>query len=332
LSGRLDPIAGWLQTIFDRVKNEPKRIIFAEGEQPQVARAANAFLNAGLGTPVLIGRESNIREGFAEAGIELTAAFERHDTSLDVNRETYAQFLYSRLQREGHLLRDCDRLVANDRNVHAACMLALGHADGIVTGVTRNWYTAYEDVRRVLDAKPGQRPIGVSLVLSRGRAVLIADASVHDMPTAIELADIAEAAAKAARRFGMEPRVALLAYSTFGHPRGERSEVARQAVRLLEERNVDFEFDGEMAADVALSREAMARYPFCKLKDTANVLVMPAFHSASIASKMLRELGGATLIGPLLVGLSHSVQICQLGAKDSDIVNMAALAAYDLDR
>jgi malate dehydrogenase (oxaloacetate-decarboxylating)(NADP+) len=332
LSGRLDPIAGWLQTIFDRVRNEPKRIIFAEGEQPQVARAANAFLNAGLGTPVLIGRENNIREGFAEAGIELTAAFERHDTSLDVNRETYAQFLYSRLQREGHLLRDCDRLVANDRNVFAACMLTMGHADGIVTGVTRNWYTAYEDVRRVLDAKPGQRPIGVSLVLSRGRAVLIADASVHDMPTAIELADIAEAAAKVARRFGMEPRVALLAYSTFGHPRGERSEVARQAVRLLEERNVDFEFDGEMAADVALSREAMARYPFCKLKDTANVLVMPAFHSASIASKMLRELGGATLIGPLLVGLSHSVQICQLGAKDSDIVNMAALAAYDLDR
>jgi malate dehydrogenase (oxaloacetate-decarboxylating)(NADP+) len=332
LSGRLDPVAGWLHTVFDRVKNEPKRIIFAEGEQPQVARAANSFLNAGLGTPVLIGREANIREGFAEAGIEFTKAFECHDTSLDANRESYAQFLYGRLQREGYLLRDCDRLVANDRNVHAACMLAMGHADGIVTGVTRNWYTAYEDVRRVLDTKPGQRPVGVSLMLSRGRAVLIADASVHDMPTAVELADIAESAARVARRFGMEPRVALLAYSTFGHPRGERSDVARQAVGLLEQRHVDFEFDGEMAADVALNREAMARYPFCKLKDTANVLVMPAFHSASIASKMMRELGGATLIGPLLVGLSHSVQICQLGARDSDILNMAALAAYDLDR
>ena len=184
----------------------------------------------------------------------------------------------------------------------------------------------------MLDAKPGQRPIGVSLMLSRGRAVLIADASVHDMPTSEELADIAESAAKVARRLGMEPRVALLAYSTFGHPRGERSDVARRAVELLDQRRVDFEYDGEMAADVALNREAMELYPFCRLKDTANVLVMPAFHSASIASKMMKELGGATLIGPLLVGLSHPVQICPLGAKDNEIVNMAALAAYDIGR
>ncbi len=332
LSGRLDPVAGWLQTILDRVRNEPKRIIFAEGEQPQVARAANAFLNAGLGTPILIGREPIIREAFESAGIELTGAFELHDTSLDPNRLAYAEFLYARLQRKGHLLRDCDRLVANFRNVFSACMLAMDHGDGMVTGVTRNWYTAYEDVRGVLDAKPGERPIGVSLMLSRGRAVLIADASVHDMPTSLELADIAEHAARVARRLGMEPRVAMLAYSTFGHPRGERSDVARRAVEMLDERNVDFEYDGEMAADVALNREAMARYPFCRLTDTANVLVMPAFHSASIASKMMQQLGGATLIGPLLVGLSHPVQICQLGAPDADIVNMAALAAYNLDQ
>jgi malate dehydrogenase (oxaloacetate-decarboxylating)(NADP+) len=332
LSGRLDPVAGWLQTIFDRVKNEPKRIIFAEGEQPQVARAANAFLNAGLGKPILIGREEPIREAFQTAGIELTGAFQRHDTSLDSRIEAYAEHLYQRLQRNGYLLSDCLRLVKNDRNVFAACMLSMGHADGIVTGVTRNWYTAYEDVRRVLDAKPGQRPIGVSLMLSRGRTVLIADSSVHDMPTSEELADIAESAAKVARRLGMEPRVALLAYSTFGHPRGERSDVARRAVELLDSRRVDFEYDGEMAADVALNREAMERYPFCRLKDTANVLIMPAFHSASIAAKMMKELGGATLIGPLLVGLSHPVQICPIGAKDSEIVNMAALAAYDIGR
>jgi malate dehydrogenase (oxaloacetate-decarboxylating)(NADP+) len=332
LSGRLDPVAGWLQSIFLQVRNEPKRIIFAEGEQPQVVRAANAFLHSGLGHPVLIGREAPIREAFLAAGIELTDAFELHDTSLDPRRTDYCELLFARLQRKGYLLRDCARLVNNDRNVFAACMVAMGHADGLVTGATRNWYTAYQDVRHVLDAKPDHCVIGVSLVLSRGRAVLVADASVHDMPTSEELADIAEEAAQVARRLGMEPRVALLAYSTFGQPRGERSDQVRRAVELLDERGVDFEYDGDMAADVALDREAMQRYPFCRLSDTANVLIMPAFHAASISTKMLEELGGATLIGPLLVGLTHSVQICQLGAMDSDIVNMAALAAYDLCR
>ena len=330
LSGRLDPVAGWLHSIFAQVREAPRRIIFAEGEQPQVARAATAFHNMGLGWPVLIGRAAPISEAFEAAGIELTDAFDLHDTSLDERRHEFADFLYGRLQRKGYLLRDCQRLVNNDRNVFAACMVAMGHADGMVTGVTRNWSTAYQDVRHVLDAKPQHRVIGVSLALSRGRAVLVADAGVHDMPTAEELADIAEEAARVARRLGMEPRVALLAYSTFGHPRGERSDQAREAVALLDHRGVDFEYDGEMAADVALSREARRLYPFCRLSDTANVLVMPAFHSASISTKMLKELGGATLIGPLLVGLTHSVQICQLGAMDTDIVNMAALAAYDI--
>jgi malate dehydrogenase (oxaloacetate-decarboxylating)(NADP+) len=330
LSGRLDPVAGWLHSIFAQVRESPKRIIFAEGEQPQVARAATAFHNMDLGRPILIGREAPIREAFEAAGIELTEAIELHDTSLDERRHEFADFLYGRLQRKGYLMRDCQRLVNNDRNVFAACMVAMGHADGMVTGVTRNWSTAYEDVRRVLDAKPRHCVIGVSLALSRGRAVLVADAGVHDMPTAQELADIAEEAAGVARRLGMEPRVALLAYSTYGHPRGERSDQAREAVALLDQRGVDFEYDGDMAADVALSREARQLYPFCRLSDTANVLVMPAFHSASIATKMLKELGGATLIGPLLVGLTHSVQICSLGAMDTDVVNMAALAAYDL--
>jgi malate dehydrogenase (oxaloacetate-decarboxylating)(NADP+) len=330
LSGRLDPVAGWLHSIFAQVREAPKRIIFAEGEQPQVARAATAFHNMGLGWPILIGREAPIREAFEVAGIELSEAIELHDTSLDERRHEFAEYLYSRLQRSGYLLRDCQRLVNNDRNVFAACMVAMGQADGMVTGVTRNWSTAYQDVRHVFDAKPHHRVIGVSLALSRGRAVLVADAGVHDMPTAEELADIAEEAARVARRLGMEPRVALLAYSTFGHPRGERSDQVREAVVLLDQRGVDFEYDGEMAADVALSREARRLYPFCRLSDTANVLVMPAFHSASISTKMLKELGGATLIGPLLVGLTHSVQICSLGTMDTDIVNMAALAAYDI--
>jgi malate dehydrogenase (oxaloacetate-decarboxylating)(NADP+) len=207
----------------------------------------------------------------------------------------------------------------------------MGHADGMVTGVTRNWHTAYENVRLVLDAKAGRRVIGVSIALIRGRAVLVADVSVTDMPGAEEIADIAVEAARVARRLGMEPRVALLAYSTFGHPRGERSDKVREAVAILDSREADFEYDGDMAADVALNREALQQYPFCRLKDTANVLVMPAFHSASISTKMLKELGGATLIGPMLVGLTHSVQICQLNAHDSDIVNLAALAAYDVN-
>ena len=309
----------------------PKRIIFAEGEQPQIARAANSFHNMGLGQPVLIGRLPIIKEAFASAGIDFTDAIETHDTSGDDRRHEYAEFLYSRLQRKGYLLRDCQRLVNNDRNVYGACMVAMGHADGMVTGVTRNWYTAYDDVRKVLDYRSGRRVIGVSIVLIRGRAVLVADVSVHDMPDGPQIADITEEAVRVARRLAMEPRVALLAYSTFGHPRGERSDKVREAVSILDKRQVDFEYDGDMAADVALNKEALAKYPFCRLKDTANVLIMPAFHSASISTKMLKELGGATLIGPMLVGLTHSVQICPLGAKDSDIVNMAALAAYDIN-
>ena len=182
LSARLDPVAGWLGSIFSQVRNAPKRIIFAEGEQPQIARAANAFLNLGLGQPVLIGRLAPIKEAFATAGIEFTDAIETHDTSRDDRRHEYAEFLYSRLQRKGYLLRDCQRLVNNDRNVYGACMVAMGHADGMVTGVTRNWYTAYEDVRKVLDARAGRRVIGVSIALIRGRAVLVADVSVIDMP------------------------------------------------------------------------------------------------------------------------------------------------------
>lgn len=330
LAARLNPVSGRLQTVFQSVRGNPKRVAFAEAEQPQVVRAANSFLNLGLGKPILIGRENYVRAAFETAGIELTDQFELHDASKSDHREDYAQFLYARLQRRGSLLRDCQRMVNTDRNVFAACMVAKGHADGMVTGVTRNWSVAYEDVRKVLDAKAGRTPIGVSLALCGGRGVLVADTSCHDMPTTEELANIAEEAAATARRLGFEPRVAMLAYSTFGYPEGERSDRVREAVDLLDTRDVDFEYEGEMGADVALNREAMALYPFCRLTDTANVLIMPAFHSASISTKMLQELGGGTVIGPILVGLEHSVQIVSLGATDNDILNMAALAAFDL--
>jgi malate dehydrogenase (oxaloacetate-decarboxylating)(NADP+) len=330
LDARLDPAASFLHSIFAQVRQNPKRIVFAEGEEQQVVRAASAFYNAGLGTPVLVGREEQIKQAFRTAGIECKNGIEMHNARRSEKNRDYAEFLYARLQRQGYLFRDCQRMVNQDRNIFAACMVAMGHADGMVTGTTRNWSTAFNDIKQVLDPKPSSTVIGVSLVISRGRSVLVADTSVHDMPNAEQLADIAVMAAQVAQRLGFEPRVAMLAYSTFGHPRGERSERVAEAVRLLDRRGVDFEYDGEMAADVALNRKAMELYPFCRLSDTANVLVMPAFHSASISTKMLQELGGGTVIGPLLVGMSKSVQIASLGATDSDLVNMAAVAAYDL--
>jgi malate dehydrogenase (oxaloacetate-decarboxylating)(NADP+) len=201
----------------------------------------------------------------------------------------------------------------------------------MVTGVTRNFSTTLEEVSRVIDHKPGHRLIGVSLVLARGRPVIVADTAITEMPEAIDLAEIAIEAAGFARRLGYEPRVAMLAFSTFGHPPGDRALRVKEAVHILDQRHVDFEYDGEMAADVALNKEAMSLYPFCRLTDTANVLVMPAFHAASISTKMLQELGGAMVIGPMLVGLDKSVQIVQLGGKDSEIVNAAALAAFNAE-
>lgn len=332
LKGRLDPVAGWLQSTFDSVRNDPKRVVFSEGEDPAVIRAANTFYSQGFGQPILIGSKKVVTERFRELGMPMRQGYELIDTSASPHVQEFADYLYARLQRRGYLRRDCERLVANERNIFAALMVAHGYADAMVSGVTRNWTSVYADVRRVLDEKPGRNTIGVSLALNRGRAVLIADTSIHDMPTAEQMANIAVEAARAARNFGVEPRVALLAYSTFGQPRGERSDVVREAVRILEERQVDFEFDGDMAADVALNPELMKHYPFCRLSDTANVLVMPAFHAASISTKMLKELGGATIVGPIIVGLSHSVQICTFGATDIDIVNMAALAAYGAGR
>ena len=329
LSARRDPIASTLQRIYDRVRRQPKRIVFAEGEEEQVMRAAVAYVNQRLGTAILLGRDDIIKENARHAGIDLDKpGLEIINARLSRKNAIYADFLYERMQRKGFLFRDCQRLINNDRNHFAACMVALGDADGIVTGVTRNYSTALDDVRRVIDAKPGHRVIGVSIVLARGRTVLVADTAVHDMPNADQIADIAEEAANFARRMGYEPRVAMLAYSTFGHPQGERSERVQEAVRILDKRRVDFEYDGEMAADVALNPRVMAQYPFCRLTGPANVLIMPAFHSASISTKMLQELGGSTVIGPLLVGLNKPVQIVPLNAKDSDIVNMAAIAAY----
>ncbi|MET0867267.1 MAG: phosphate acyltransferase, partial [Pseudorhodoplanes sp.] len=331
LRTRRDPVAGVLQRVFERLRRAPKRVAFAEGEEEQVIRGAASFVNQGLGTALLVGREDRVRAAAEDLGVELGDNIQIVNAALSKRNSEYASYLYERLQRKGYLFRDCQRLVNQDRNHFAACMVALGDADAMVTGVTRNFSVALDDVRRCIDPKPGHRVIGVSIVLApRGRTVIVADTAVTEMPNAQDLADIAVEVAGVARRLGHEPRLALLAFSTFGHPPGERAAHVQEAVKILDQRRVDFEYDGEMAADVALNPEIQAAYPFCRLTGPANVLVMPAFHSASISTKLLQELGGSTVLGPLLVGLDRPVQIVPLGAKDTTLVNMAALAGFNV--
>jgi malate dehydrogenase (oxaloacetate-decarboxylating)(NADP+) len=330
LSARRDPVAGTLQQITARVRRRPQRVVFAEGEEEQVIRAAVSFVNQRLGTAMLVGREDRVGSKAKDAGIELRPGVEIINARISTRRDAYADYLYARLQRSGYLFRDCLRLVSTDRNHFAACMLALGDADALVTGITRGFSATMEDVRRCIDPKPGHRVIGVSIALCRGRTVIVADTVVHDMPNAEELAEIAIEAAGFARRLGFDPRVALLAYSTFGSAPGERAEKVKEAVRILDGRRVDFEYDGEIGADVALNPAVAAAYPFCRLSGPANVLVMPARHSAAISTTLLQELGGSTVLGPLLVGFDRPVQILPISAKDSDIANMAALAAYNI--
>ena len=329
LRSRLDPIAGVLTNVYERLRRRPRRVVFAEGEEEQVIRAAASFVHQGLGTALLCGREPRVRETAGALGVELGRGIEIINAAMTSRNAAYAAYLYERLQRRGFLQRDCQRLVNQDRNHFAACMVALGDADAMVTGVTRNFSVALEDVRRCIDAKPGHRVMGVSLVLARGHTVLVADTAVTELPTANEIAEITIEAARVARTLGYDPRVALLASSNFGYPVSERSSRVREAVQLLDSKHVDFEYDGDIAADVALNMELRETYPFCRLSGPANVLIMPAIHSASISTKLLMEMGGANVIGPMLVGLDRSVQIVALSANDAQLVNMAALAAFN---
>src|SRR2546430_16530986 len=289
LRSRPGPVAGILQRVYDRLRRRPQRGVFADGEEAQVSRAAMSIVEQGLGTALLVGRDERVPETARNLGIELGGRIEIINARLSKRNAAYAAYLYERLQRKGFLPRDCQRLVNQDRNHFASCMVALGDADAMVTGVTRNFSGALSDISRCIDPKPGHRVMGVSLVLARGRTVLVADTAVTEMPNAEILADIAVEAAGVARRFGYEPRIALLAFSTFGHPPGERSAHVQGAVRILDQRRVDFEYDGDMAADVALNMELREAYPFCRLSGPANVLIMPAFHSASISTKLLQE-------------------------------------------
>ncbi|WP_375668826.1 NADP-dependent malic enzyme [Bartonella sp. MR168JLCBS] len=329
LNARRDPTSSMMRGVYNHVRQAPKQIVFAEGEEEQIMRAAVSYVHQKLGQAILVGREEQVRETAVIAGIDL----EREGISImnaKLSRRTddYANYLYKKMQRQGWLLRDCHRRINNDRNYFAACMVALGDADAMVTGVTRNYETALIDIRRAIDEKPKERLIGISMAICRGRTVFITDTAVYENPNAEELADIAEQTASFVRGFGYQPRVAFLAFSTFGYMKGQITQQIQDAINILHERKVDFEFDGEISADVALNSKLMQQYPFMGLTEPANILVMPGYHASSIASKMLQELGGATIIGPILIGLEKSVQIVPFSGNDTDVVNIAMLAAY----
>jgi malate dehydrogenase (oxaloacetate-decarboxylating)(NADP+) len=329
LARRLDPSAGLLQRITNAVRSgTPKRIVFAEGEEPAVIRAAYQFQLQGLGKSVLVGREDTVAMTMRAVGLPEDAKLQIINARLSDKNPEYVDYLYPRLERAGYLKRDVQRLVNQDRNVFSACMLARGDADGMVTGVTRHFDSAMGDVRLVIDPNPGERVMGLSVVLARGRTLFIADTSVAEFPSAEDLAEIACEAAAQVSRLGFTPRVAFASYSTFGQPPGERAGKLQEACRILDERKPDFEYEGEIAVDVALDPDHRTLYPFSRLTEPANVLIMPAIHSASIAAKLLGAAGGATVIGPVILGLSKPVQFCRLGASVSDIVTMAATAAY----
>ncbi|GGC27804.1 malic enzyme [Siccirubricoccus deserti] len=330
LAARLDSTANALELITERVRANPRRVVFAEGEEEKVIRAAIAFHNAGYGTPVLVGREDRINATCRAIGVPLPDGIEIRNARNSDSNLRYAEYLYGRRQREGFLFRDCQRLVNQDRNVFAGCMLALGDVDAVVTGLTRSYSVALEGMMAAIDPAPGSPLFGLTLMLARvSGTVFVADTAIHERPDAATLAEIAVHSAAAARRLGHEPRVAFLSFSTFGDPKGSIPGSIRDAVKLLDERQVDFEYDGEMAADVALDPALRAHlYPFSRLTGAANVLVMPGLHAAHILTRATPRLTSATTIGPLLMGLSKPVQIVPMDASVNQLLDMACLAAH----
>ncbi|ARU02832.1 NADP-dependent malic enzyme [Yoonia vestfoldensis] len=332
LKSRMDPTASILRSLNARARAAQSTVVFAEGDDPRVLRAAVLYQRAGMGKALVVGRSDDVRakltaEGLAEAVDEIEVVNAANTTHL----ETYKAFLYKRLQRKGFDVQDIHRLAARDRHVFAALMLAHGHADGMVTGATRKSAHVLELINHVFDAQPHDGAVGVTAVLHKGRIVLITDTLVHEWPDENDLADIAERGASVARDLGLEPRVAFLSFSTFGSPVSERAEKMRKAPVVLDSRRVDFEYEGEMTVDVALNARAQENYPFSRLTGPANVLVVPARHSASISVKLMQEMAGATVIGPILSGVGKPMQICSTVSTVNDILNMAVIAACGID-
>ncbi len=328
LKTRMDPTASILRSINDRARAAQARMIFAEGDDPKVLRAAVMYQRSGFGKALVVGREHDVKSKLEAAG--MGEAFQELEIVNAANTDhlaAYKDFLYSRLQRKGHDRADVHRLAARDRHVFSALMLAHGHGDGLVTGATRKSAHVMGLINHVFDADSEHGVAGVTAVLHRGRIVLIADTLVHEWPEAEDLANIAERAAGVARHLGLEPRVAFVSFSTFGYPVSERAEKMHLAPEVLDRRGVSFEYEGEMAVDVALNTHSMQAYPFSRLTGPANILVVPARHSASISVKLMQEMAGATVIGPILAGVDESIQICSSVSTATDILNMAVLAA-----
>ena len=327
LKARLNPTTSALTNVYAQAKENPKRVVFAEGEQEVVLRAAIQFRDFGYGTPVLVGRTPAVREKLVELGIGDPDEFEIHNAADSPHVPAMVEYLYARLQRRGFMERDVKRMVNNDRNVFASLLVALGHGDAMISGLTRPFAQTMKEVRLVLDPKPDQIAFGTHVMVAKNYTVFLADTTINERPTAEDLAHIATETAAVARRLGHEPRVAFLSYSTFGNPAGKWLENIRDAVALLDERNVPFEYEGEVAADVALNPKIMANYPFQRLSAPANVLIFPGLQSANISAKLLRELGGGATIGPMLIGLEKPVQIAPMTAIAPDVLTLAVLAA-----
>ena len=327
LRARLNPTNSVLTQVYEAARKKPKRIIFAEAEEDVVLRAAIQFKQDGYGVPVLIGRDAAVKEKLAQLGVDDPEIFEIHNSVASPLVETMVDRLYERLQRRGYLRRDIHRMVNRDRNMFGASMLMLDQADAMITGTTRTFAQTMRELRRALDPKKDQTPFGIHVLVGKAHTIFMADTTVNERPSAEELAHIAERTALVARRMGHEPRVAFLSYSTFGNPPGNWLTNIRDAVAILDERHPDFEYEGDMPPDVALNPALMARYPFCRLSGPANVLVMPGLQSANLSAKLLRELGGDQIIGPILLGLERQVQIATMASSASELVTLAVLAA-----
>ncbi|MBF9048430.1 NADP-dependent malic enzyme [Roseobacter sp. HKCCD9010] len=333
LRARMDPTSSILQGINARARNAQARMIFAEGDDVRVLRAAVAYQRNGMGKALVVGREADVKEKLEGAGLaDAVRELEVVNAANTSHLESYKSFLYQRLQRKGFDHHDIHRLAARDRHVFSALMLAHGHGDGLVTGATRKSAHVLGLLGHVFDTTAADGAVGVTAMIHNGRIVLVADTLVHEWPEAEDLALIAERGAQVARHLGLEPRVAFVSFSTFGYPVSERAEKMHQAPLVLDEKGVDFEYDGEMTIDVALNPEVMAQYPFCRLSGPANVIVVPARHSASISVKLMQEMAGATVIGPILTGLDRPVQICSTVSTTNDILNMAVMAACEIGR
>jgi len=328
LRARLDTTAGSLDLIFETVKRHPKRVVFSEGEDERMIRAAAQFKKAGYGTPILVGRDEIIRERMQSLNLGDCSDIEIQNARVSTHNEKYTDYLYKRLHRKGYVRRDCQRLINQNRNAFAATMMASGDADAMITGLTRSFIVNYDDIRRVIDATASE-PFGLSVAITQTRTLFIADTAITVEPTPERMAEIAMQAAAWAHRMGHEPRVAFLSYASFGQAQRGSAQNMQEAVHALDAKGVAFEYDGEIAADVALDYELMKRmYPFCRLTGSANVLIMPNLQAANIAGKLLQNIGGVTMLGPIMVGLEKPVQIVRSGATVSDLVTTAALAAY----